>query len=297
MHPDQKRFAKFTGKARLDKSINSLLGIIEGIAIDGRINELEISYLALWLSEHREIENLHPFNELVPRVAAAMADGVLDQEEREDILWLCKRLRSREFYDQTTTDLQRLHAILGGIVADTRISEEELRGLSDWMEEHPHLKSCWPFDEIGSLITAVLADKKIDEKEHEMLHAFFSEFTALLDSRTITKAPIAESGPIRGLCAVDPEITFLERGFCFTGSSPRFTRPQIEELVQELGGTAHATPSKKVHYLIIGAEGNPCWAFSCYGRKVEKAVKLRKAGVRVVIVHELDFHDAVADHR
>ncbi|MBO9716207.1 MAG: NAD-dependent DNA ligase, partial [Pseudoxanthomonas sp.] len=87
MHPDQQRYAKFTGKARLDKSINSLLGIIEGIAIDGHINELEISYLGTWLSEHRELKDLHPFNELVPRVAAAMADGVLDEEEREDILW------------------------------------------------------------------------------------------------------------------------------------------------------------------------------------------------------------------
>jgi len=297
MHPDQQKYAKFTGKARLDKSINSLLGIIEGIAIDGHINDREISYLNIWLEEHAELQDLHPFNEFVPLVAAALSDGVLDSEEREDIVWLCERLRSQEFYDQTTADLQRLHAILGGIVADTRISEEELRGLSDWMEERPHLKSCWPFDEIGSLITGVLADKKIDEQEHEMLHAFFSEFTALLDSKTITKAPISESGPVRGLCAVDPEITFLERGFCFTGSSPRFTRSQIEEIVRELGGTAHANPSKQVHYLIIGSEGNPCWAFSCYGRKVEKAVKLRKAGVRVVIVHELDFHDAIADQR
>ncbi len=55
-------------------------------------------------------------------------------------------------------------------------------------------------------------------------------------------------------------------------------------------------PQKKVHYVVIGAEGNQCWAYSCYGRKVEKAIKLRKEGVRVVIVHELDFHDAVANY-
>lgn len=295
MHRDHQRYAKFTGKARLDKAINSLLGIIDGISIDGHINDLEVSYLNLWLTDHDELKDLHPFNEFVPRVAAAVADGILDQEERDDILWLCERLRSQEFYDQATADLQRLHAILGGIVADTRISEEELRGLSDWMEEHPHLKTCWPFDEIGSLITGVLADKKIDEQEHEMLHAFFSEFTALLDARTITSAPIAEPETVRGLCAVDPEITFVDRGFCFTGASTRFTRSEFQGIVEKLGGTAHGTPSKKVHYLIIGAEGNPCWAFACYGRKVEKAVKLRKSGVRVVIAHELDFHDAVAD--
>ena len=296
MHPDHRSYAKFTSKARLDKSVNGLLGIVEGIAIDGHINDLEIGYLDMWLAEHAEVRDQHPYNELVPVVNTALADGVLTEDERDDIVWLCERLRSTAFYDRVTADLQRLHAIMGGIVADTRISVDELRALSDWMEEHEHLKTCWPFDEVGSLITGVLADKQIDEEEHAMLHAFFSEFTSLLDSRTITHAPLSEGQAIVGLCAVDPEISFLDKGFCFTGASSRFTRPQFEQLVEKLGGSAHSSPSKKVHYLVIGAAGNPCWAFACYGRKVEKAIELRKAGSRVVIVHELDFHDALADH-
>lgn len=296
MHEDHLGYWKFTGRARLDKSVNSLLGIIEGISIDGEINELEVGYLELWLSEHQELRDLHPYNEFVKVVADALADGILSEDEREDIVWLCERLRSEEFYDRITVDLQRLHAILGGVIADSRISERELRGLSDWMEEHDHLKTCWPYDEIGSLITTVLADKKIDEQEHEMLHAYFSEFTALLDGRTITRPPVAEGESIVGLCAVDPQITFAARGFCFTGASSRFVRTEFAGIVERLGGTTHGNPSKKVDYLVIGAEGNPCWSFACYGRKVEKAVKLRKAGSRVVIVHELDFHDAVADY-
>ncbi|GMA55471.1 hypothetical protein GCM10025857_68280 [Alicyclobacillus contaminans] len=47
-------------------------------------------------------------------------------------------------------------------------------------------------------------------------------------------------------------------------------------------------------YLVVGDQGNPCWAFSCYGRKVEKAVKLRKQGRRILIIHEVDFWDALA---
>ncbi|UTA53162.1 BRCT domain-containing protein [Lysobacter soli] len=296
MHPDHRHYAKFTSKARLEKSVNSLVGIIEGISIDGRINDLEISYLNLWLAEHRQLQDLHPYNELVPVLTAALADRILTEDERADIMWLCKSLRSTQFFNETTADLQRLHALLGGIVADTQISEAELRALSDWMESHAHLKGRWPFDEVGSLITHVLKDKRIDEKEHEMLHAFFGEFTALLDDRAVTCAPVMEGGVIKGLCAVDPEITFVEKGFCFTGTSSRLSRKEFEKIVVTLGGSAHASPSKKVHYLVVGADGNPYWAFACYGRKVEKAIELRKAGQEVVIVHELDFHDAVADH-
>src|SRR5262245_22181902 len=111
MHPDHRPYVRFTTRARLDKSVNSLLGIIEGIAIDGAINSSELSFLGTWIGDHREVQSLHPFNELIPVVKSAIADGVLAQEERDDIVWLCERLRSAEYYDKTTADLQRLHAI------------------------------------------------------------------------------------------------------------------------------------------------------------------------------------------
>jgi hypothetical protein len=53
---------------------------------------------------------------LVPVVQAAVADGVLTQDEHDDVVWLCGRLASTEYFGQTTADMQRLHAILGGIV-------------------------------------------------------------------------------------------------------------------------------------------------------------------------------------
>ncbi|MDD5300637.1 MAG: BRCT domain-containing protein [Gallionella sp.] len=295
MHPDHLKYAKFTTRAQLEKSVNSLLGIIEGVSIDGAINVSEYDFLHLWLSEHAELQDRHPFNELVPVVQAAMTDGVLTQDEQEDIIWLCERLRSTEYYDKTTADLQRLHAMLGGIVADGHISEEELRGLSSWLQDHEHLKTCWPYDEIESLIIAVLADKKIDEQEHKMLKDFFSEFIAVLDGRTIVSPSISEDVTLVGLCAVCPEIEFEGSKFCFTGASTRYTRSQLAEIVNRLGGEVVPSMSAKVSYLIIGADGNPCWAYACYGRKVEKAVELRKSGTRLLIVHENDFHDAVAD--
>lgn len=295
MHPDHLEYAKFTSRARLDKSVNSLLGIIEGIAIDSHINQSEVSFLNLWLAEHADIRNRHPYNELVPVVQAAVSDGVLSQDEHDDIVWLCDRLRSAEYVDQTTADLQRLHAILGGIVSDGQVTEDELRGLSAWLQDHEHLRTCWPYDEIDSLIVSVMKDQKINAEEHHLLKSFFSEFTAVMDDRTITSPVISEGASIVGLCAVCPEIDFSASTFCFTGASSRYTRKELAATVERLGGTFAPNITKSVKYLIIGADGNPCWAYACYGRKVEKAVELRKSGVRVLLVHENDFHDAVAD--
>ena len=71
------------------------------------------------------------------------------------------------------------------------------------------------------------------------------------------------------------------------------TNPKNEHLYSLAQKEFQKNPTKQTDFLIIGADGNPCWAYACYGRKVEKAVHLRKQGSRLLIVHENDFWDAV----
>jgi hypothetical protein len=295
MDKDQRKYFGFTTRSRLDKAVNSLVGLIEGIALDGAINQSEISFIHRWLDDNSEYSHRHPFNELIPVVKQAVSDGILSDDERKDILWLCEQLVSTEYYDLTTADLQRLHAILGGIASDGIITVAELRGLSDWLIEHEHLKSCWPYDEVDSLITTILADQKIDDSEHNLLMDLFTEYTAILDSRTIVRPKLSDGSNLVGLCAVCPNIVFQDSKFCITGKSFKYSRDQFSDLIKRLGGEFVNSVSSLVNYLIIGADGNPCWAYACYGRKVEEAVALRKNGVRIALIHENDFHDAVAD--
>ena len=295
MHTDHREYFKLTGRSRLDKAVNSLIGLVEGISIDGCINESELAFLRLWLQENHDVRNRHPFTELMPVVEAAITDDVLTDDERQDILWLCEKLRSTEYFDTTTADIQRLHALMAGITSDGMITEAELRGLSAWIADHDQLKTCWPYDEVDSLVTTVLADGKIDAAEHKLLQNFFGEFVAILDNRTIVSPKIAEKATLVGLCAVCPEIAFTGSKFCFTGASAKYSRAEFTSLVKRLGGDVVGSISASLNYLVIGADGNPCWAYACYGRKVEKAVELRKQGARILLVHEHDFHDAVAD--
>jgi hypothetical protein len=292
---DDSRYRKFIGKAELEKAIDSLLGSVEGIAIDADINSGEVHFLNAWLDDHRVRADRHPFTELFPVVEQAIADGKLTPDERDDITWLCDRLRSTNYFDAATADMQRLHAILAAVAADGVIGEDELRGISAWINEHELLKGCWPYDEVESVILSVMADRTVDAREYAMLMAFFSEFVSILDSNTIVNPRMLEERTLVGVCAVAPEITFADSVFCLTGKSHKLVRDEFHELIAKLGGVPADSVTKKTHYLVVGSDGNPCWAYACYGRKVEKAVELRKSGHRIVIVHENDFHDAVAD--
>lgn len=296
MHTDHSPYFGYTPRSRLDKSVKSLVGIIEGIIIDQKLNERELIFLSEWIQENQELRDRHPFNELLPVVHAVFHDLVVTDEEKSDLVWLCDKLtKTTDFYDQVTSDIQRLHGVLGGVIADGVITETELIGLREWLTQHEHLKTRWPYDEIDSVITGVMSDGIIDDEELKMLIALFSDFISICDDKTISSPPIIINNSIKGLCAICPEIRFEGSTFCFTGASSKFKRHEFEKLVFNLGGKSAKNISRSVDYLIIGADGNPCWAYSCYGRKVEAAVNLRKEGHSLVLVHENDFHDAVAD--
>ncbi|RNJ48467.1 BRCT domain-containing protein [Methylocystis hirsuta] len=295
MHDDHRNYYRFTSKHRVQKAINSLVGIIDGISIDAEINDREIAFLELWLNENREIASAHPFNELMPILRDTVVEGAISDDKKQDIIWLCENLRSPDFVYGTAADMQRLQSLLGGIASDGKISKQELEGLSTWLAEHEGLATLWPYDETVSLVTNVLEDGKISIREHELLMSFFSEFTAILDDRTIRNPAISVDQLIMGVCAVEPAILFQGSEFCFTGASERYTRSIFSELIEERGGFVVDDISNYLTYLVVGAKGNPCWMYACYGRKIEKAVKLRKQGARLLIVHENDLHNAMID--
>ena len=152
--------------------------------------------------------------------------------------------------------------------------------------------------EDGRATVAVLEDKKITDDERNQLMAFFSNVIDFSSSANLSEkefAQLREKYSVGGICAVCPEIKFKGRTFCFTGESYRAKRLVMAETVRGFGGMVQSAVNRKTNYLIVGTAGNPCWAYACYGRKIEEAMQLRKEGVNVVIVNETDFWDAVDD--
>ena len=294
---DDMSYFQYSYKSMLDKAIHTLEGIVKGIAIDGKINKSEINELNSWCNDYTEFSNRSPFNELIPLIKEAIADEILTKEESEGILWFAKNLTTPNLYfDIISADIQRLQGILHGVLADNKIEEEELKQLRCWIDENIHLKGSYPYDEIDSIIATVMSDGKIDPSEQNLLKVFFSEFISLPTNSTIDQnelSQLKQSITLPGICAFCPEIVFESRFFCFTGISSRASRSAIAKEIEVAGGTYIDNIRQDLNYLIVGNNSNPCWAFSCYGRKVEQVIAYRKKGINIVIVHENDFWDAL----
>lgn len=280
------------------------MGLLSGITIDERLNAEEVAETLNWLSEYGDLLGRAPFSELKEKLDEILADGVIDPDEQEDLLWVCRNLSSEsEYYDGITQSIQVLHGLMHGVMADGIITIEEARGLQDWVDENAHLKGIYPYDEIDSLLTHVLADGKIDAVEQETLQAFFEDFIEYSFAKNVkneverVRAGLPKKFTLPGICAMCPEITFDNRVFTLTGSSMKAGRKEIVERITARGGRFSPNVTQETEFLVIGAAKNPCWAFSCYGRKVEQAVENRKKGLPIVIVHESDFWDAVEDSK
>ncbi|MGG1613485.1 BRCT domain-containing protein [Paenibacillus phoenicis] len=294
---EEMSYAKFMSKANFEKALNSLIGIIQGISADKRINSREIEELQNWCLLQSEFQHFYPFKEIIPLVKESVLDGILTQDEIDDISWLCNNyLQTNHYYDAVTSDFHTLHGILYGIITDGTINYKELEYLKEWLDDHDHLETMFPYDEVYSLLHTVMKDGKLDSDEERLLKAFFADFVDTSSSYNINATEIQQLKKemnISGICALGPNIEFEGKMFCFTGVSNRMKRSEIEEIILSRGGLFNNSVTKKTNYLIVGAAGNPCWAFSCYGRKIEQAINLRKQGMNIVIANELDFWDAI----
>ena len=283
----------YTKPSELDKAVNTLCGIIEGIQIDNAINQSEILELVNWCTLHRHLIDRHPFSEIIPLIDEKLSDDDLTPDELMDIAWVCDNIKKESvYYDLITNQIQQLQGIFHGILADAQLTDEEIFNLQTWIENHDFLNGTYPYDEIKSLLSTILADQKITSDENNILKSFLSDFVDLKTSYNIHQTKIDElksQYSLQGICVLNPPITIINKTFCFTGESEKAKRKEIAEIITDFGGIFSPSVTKKTDYSLVGNSGNPCWAFSCYGRKVEKAVELRKLGQAIIIVNENDF--------
>lgn len=294
---DSKDFFKYNGRRIRQKSLRSLSGLLRGVCVDGVVNESEQSEIRAWIEENRDCARYHPWDLVIEHLESYLSDGKIDLDEIEDMIWLADKLSEWTDLDDLIKDrIQELHGIFHGILADQTLSDDELKSLRDWVFDHEYLSGSYPYDEIASLLVNAFKDGEISSDEREQIMFFLGEFVDVNNSTSLSKEKLLElksKYSINGICAVDPEIEFEGKTFCVTGEFKHGSRAEICDLITNAGGSVKSSVSKKTDYLVVGGAGNPCWAYACYGRKVEHAVELRKQGAKIVIVSERDFCDAL----
>lgn len=284
------------------RATERLHGILQGITADYELNDTEIANLYKWLSMHELLHDMEPFRGLIRLLERCLEDHFIDESEREEILDFCIDLtnQSSTCIECNTTATRRLHGFLHGISLDKALSESEVNDLNDFMQDFEDFKDLWPFCDVIQVVDQILKDGMVTKEETEELLSFCNHFTEQVVQNLKINEPVSDPKIQRldevpilktfdALCDKKAQIKFNDSSFCFTGLARTGSRKKLASIVEELGGIHKNNVINNLDYLVIGAQSSPCWAYSTYGRKIEKVMDNRRCGYYTTILHENDF--------
>ena len=225
---DSGTFRNYCGPAQLHKDLNTLYGLIVGIQADGDINQTEIGLLHCWVNSLGSLRTNAPYYKLVAKINEILEDGIVTEEEAEDLIWLCRNYldyNTNPYYDVITSATQQLGGFLAGISADNAINAAELKALQSWSSENASLFNTWPFDTLLPAINRINTDKQLSTDEHMELLSFCRSVSAIkpvgeAKAETVAKLPVQAVA-----------ILIQDSTFCFTGEPPSYTRKELAKIV------------------------------------------------------------------
>lgn len=80
-----------------DTKVNELLGLLSGVTADDNLCKTEITAVKQWLENNEQHLDFWPFREVVERINDAELDGIVTDEEREELLSFFKGLAGHDF--------------------------------------------------------------------------------------------------------------------------------------------------------------------------------------------------------
>jgi hypothetical protein len=77
---------------RTTRAINEMLGICKGLLADGALVDSEVTFLAKWFQTNQDVLKNFPAGEIYGRISRIYEDGIVTDEEREDLKELLTRV-------------------------------------------------------------------------------------------------------------------------------------------------------------------------------------------------------------
>ena len=84
------------GQRIADRQIDEMIGLARGLIADGRIEQSEVEYLQKWLAANQAITDQPLIAKLYRRVAEILHDGVVDADEKTELLDTLNRFTTRD---------------------------------------------------------------------------------------------------------------------------------------------------------------------------------------------------------
>ena len=194
------------------------------------------------------------------------------------------RVLKGTFENNVSKAIDQLSGICAGILADGEVSELEAKFFVERIRGIALHEPVWPLTEICVEVERIGVSGQWGATERAQLKMLMENICGFKNTpdptRTCSSAIALDSPPPH-------PVIFPERNFNITGRFAFGTRISVQDAIRDRGGTASdSPPTTKSQYLVIGTYATRDWATANYGRKIERAVELRKNGSGIAIISE-----------
>lgn len=187
-------------------------------------------------------------------------------------------------FNRKAIDERKIDTLIGlskGILADGSVDQSEAEFLHGWLIQNQQTTDNPVILNLLDRVSAMLEDGVLDREEAQELLAALQQ----ISGEPSEFGELAKTGSLP-LDRPAPPIVFEGSTFLFTGTCAFGTRKECHAATEKLGGVNTKGVTKTLDYLVLGTYVTDSWAHETFGRKIEKAMEYRDAGVPLAIVSE-----------
>lgn len=274
----------FSFSKEKQRALHGLRGILSGVVADQTLNEKELLFLDAWLKSQQHLADEDDVRQFLVQVGEIVADGKVEPDELAGM-----QERIKTFIADTGEERQsrvaqgnELMGFLTGIASDGVLNDQEVTALSDWLDQHNAVRETWPASIIVDRLNNILEDGLISDEEREDLLQTLRGITAPTTNPTGISYEASTE-------VWEDEVEHIDipgKLFCLTGDFVLGDRNTVDTLLRMKGAELSPNVTSRVDYLVIGTLASRDWLYTSHGRKIEKALLLRREGATITIITE-----------
>ena len=274
----------FSFSKEKQRALFGLRGILSGVVADQKLNEKELLFLDAWLQSQQYLAAEADVRQILAKVGDIVADGKVEPDELVSMQqWIRAFIADTEDGDQSrVAQGNELMGFLTGIASDGVLNDQEVNALSDWLNEHNAVRDSWPASVIVDRLNNILEDGVISDEEREDL---LQTLRGITSPATNPTGIGYEASTEVWEDEVD-HVDIADKLFCLTGDFVVGDRNTVDTLLRMKGAELSTSVTSRVDYLVIGTLASRDWLYTSHGRKIEKALLLRREGAGITIITE-----------
>jgi NAD-dependent DNA ligase len=269
------------------KALHGLKGILIGIVADQRLNEKELLFLDSWLKSQNFLSDDEAIVTILSSVGDILAHGEINPQEllelQCDIEKLISLMSGSELSDvKGVGQKDELLGFLAGVASDGMLNDQEIEALSQWLHRNESIRNTWPASVVVNRLNMVLEDEIITEEERQDLMLTVNQITGhVVDEETIGYSFSTEVWE-----DIVDGLEVAGSTFCLTGDFVSGDRNAVDTMLRCLDAKTSTSVNNQVDYLVIGTLASRNWLYTSHGRKIEKALHIKRQGGQIKTITE-----------